>query len=169
MTTAAPRDDSVDGAAGEKLPDTPTRCWAKTDATQQRILDAVTDVFAARRFTAATMADIVDHSDAGIGSIDHVVVDVGDQALEDRQEQPAHRAPFSNTVLKDRLPGSRRVCCGVRSVAGSPARCATSGHNMFRGSLRRHGGVHVAFRVWLAMRQNRFRRSTSGTKWTQWR
>jgi hypothetical protein len=55
------------------------------------------------------------------------------KALEDRQEQLAHRAPFSNTVLEDRLPGSRRVCCGVRSIAGPPARCATSGHNMFRG------------------------------------
>jgi hypothetical protein len=90
-------------------------------------------VFAARGFTAATMADIVDHSGASIGSIYHVAVDVGGQALEDRQEQLAHCAPFSNTVLEDRLPGSRRVCCGVRSVAGSPARCATSGHNMFRG------------------------------------
>lgn len=48
-----------------------TRRWAKTDATQQRILDAATDVFAARGFTAATMADIVDHSGASIGSIYH--------------------------------------------------------------------------------------------------
>jgi hypothetical protein len=62
MTTAAPSDDSVDGAAGENLPDTPTRRWAKTDATQQRILDATTGVFAARGFTAAMMADIVGHA-----------------------------------------------------------------------------------------------------------
>src|SRR5262245_46510001 len=48
-----------------------TRRWAKTDATQQRILDAATVVFAARGFTAATMADIVDHSGASIGSIYH--------------------------------------------------------------------------------------------------
>ena len=47
------------------------RRWAKTDATQQRILDAATDVFAARGFTAATMADIVDQSGASIGSIYH--------------------------------------------------------------------------------------------------
>jgi AcrR family transcriptional regulator len=47
------------------------RRWATTDATQQRILDAATDVFAARGFTAATMADIVDHSGASIGSIYH--------------------------------------------------------------------------------------------------
>ena len=48
-----------------------TRRWAKTDATQQRILDAAMEVFAARGFTAATMADIVDHSGASIGSIYH--------------------------------------------------------------------------------------------------
>jgi AcrR family transcriptional regulator len=48
-----------------------TRRWAKTDATQQRILDAATEVFAERGFTAATMADIVDHSGASIGSIYH--------------------------------------------------------------------------------------------------
>ena len=48
-----------------------TRRWAKTDSTQQRILDAATEVFAARGFTSATMADIVDHSGASIGSIYH--------------------------------------------------------------------------------------------------
>src|SRR5215208_5100947 len=48
-----------------------TRRWAKTDSTQQRILDAATEVFAGRGFTAATMADIVDHSGASIGSIYH--------------------------------------------------------------------------------------------------
>lgn len=48
-----------------------TRRWAKSDSTQQRILDAATEVFAARGFTAATMADIVDHSGASIGSIYH--------------------------------------------------------------------------------------------------
>src|ERR1700754_809433 len=48
-----------------------TRRWAKTDATQLRILDAATDVFAARGFTAATMADVVHQSGASIGSIYH--------------------------------------------------------------------------------------------------
>jgi AcrR family transcriptional regulator len=50
---------------------TATRRWTRTDATQQRILDAATAVFAARGFTAATMADVVDHSGASIGSIYH--------------------------------------------------------------------------------------------------
>jgi AcrR family transcriptional regulator len=71
MTTSAPSDDWVDAAAVQRLPDAPTRRWAKTDATQQRILDAATDVFAARGFTAATMADIVEGSGASIGSIYH--------------------------------------------------------------------------------------------------
>lgn len=50
---------------------TPARRWARTDATQQRILDAATDVFSTRGFSAATMADIVENSGASIGSIYH--------------------------------------------------------------------------------------------------
>ncbi|OBA98125.1 TetR family transcriptional regulator [Mycobacteriaceae bacterium 1482268.1] len=49
----------------------PPRRWAKTDATQQRILDAATGVFSTRGFSAATMADIVGQSGASIGSIYH--------------------------------------------------------------------------------------------------
>jgi AcrR family transcriptional regulator len=48
-----------------------TRRWAKTDATQRRILDAATEVFATRGFTVATMADVVAGSGASIGSIYH--------------------------------------------------------------------------------------------------
>lgn len=47
------------------------RRWAKTDATQRRILDAATEVFATRGFTAATMADVVAASGASVGSIYH--------------------------------------------------------------------------------------------------
>jgi AcrR family transcriptional regulator len=50
---------------------TPTRRWARTDATQQRILDAATEVFSTRGFSAATMADIVGQTGASIGSIYH--------------------------------------------------------------------------------------------------
>jgi AcrR family transcriptional regulator len=50
---------------------TPARRWAGTDATHQRILDAATDVFSTRGFSAATMADIVGQSGASIGSIHH--------------------------------------------------------------------------------------------------
>jgi AcrR family transcriptional regulator len=47
------------------------RRWAKTGATQQRILDAATEVFATKGFGAATMADVVAGSGASIGSIYH--------------------------------------------------------------------------------------------------
>jgi AcrR family transcriptional regulator len=47
------------------------RRWAKTGATQRRILDAATEVFATRGFTAATMADVVAASGASVGSIYH--------------------------------------------------------------------------------------------------
>ena len=50
---------------------TPTRRWARSDATQQRVLDAATEVFGTRGFSAATMADIVERSGASIGSIYH--------------------------------------------------------------------------------------------------
>jgi AcrR family transcriptional regulator len=49
----------------------PARRWAKTDATQQRILDAATEVFGEKGFTAATIADVVTGSGASIGSIYH--------------------------------------------------------------------------------------------------
>lgn len=47
------------------------RRWAKTDATQRRILDAATEVFAVKGFTAATIAEVVSGSGASIGSIYH--------------------------------------------------------------------------------------------------
>jgi AcrR family transcriptional regulator len=50
---------------------TQTRRWSKTGATQRRILDAATEVFATRGFAAATMADVVASSGASIGSIYH--------------------------------------------------------------------------------------------------
>ncbi len=50
---------------------TPTRRWARTDATKQRILDAATEVFGSRGYSAATMADVVQRSGASIGSIYH--------------------------------------------------------------------------------------------------
>lgn len=47
------------------------RRWAKTDATQQRILDGAIFVFRERGFTAATICDVVAASGASIGSIYH--------------------------------------------------------------------------------------------------
>lgn len=53
------------------MTEVPVRRWAKTDATQQRILDAATEVFGEKGFTAATIADVVARSGASIGSIYH--------------------------------------------------------------------------------------------------
>jgi AcrR family transcriptional regulator len=47
------------------------RRWAKTGATQQRILDAAAVVFREHGFTAATIGDVVTASGASIGSIYH--------------------------------------------------------------------------------------------------
>lgn len=47
------------------------RRWAKSDATQQRILDGAIYVFREHGFTAATMSDVVAASGASIGSIYH--------------------------------------------------------------------------------------------------
>jgi AcrR family transcriptional regulator len=49
----------------------PARRWAKTGATQERILDAAIEVFATRGFTAATVADVVAGSGTSVGSIYH--------------------------------------------------------------------------------------------------
>lgn len=79
MTTAEAPSDPADGTARHQIPAVPVRQipaapvrrWARTDATQQRILDAATGVFAAQGFDAATMADIVARSGASVGSIYH--------------------------------------------------------------------------------------------------
>jgi AcrR family transcriptional regulator len=65
-----PSSARAETADAAKPPGAPRR-WARTDATQQRILDAATMVFSARGFTATTMADIVAASGASIGSIYH--------------------------------------------------------------------------------------------------
>ena len=47
------------------------RRWVAPVLAQRRILDAATEVFATRGFTAATMADVVAASGASVGSIYH--------------------------------------------------------------------------------------------------
>ena len=47
----------------------PTHRVTTIDATQHRILDAATEVFAVRGFSVATMADVVGGSGAGVASI----------------------------------------------------------------------------------------------------
>lgn len=47
------------------------RRWAKTDATQQRILNSATRVFRERGYSAATIGEVVTASGASTGSIYH--------------------------------------------------------------------------------------------------
>ena len=47
------------------------RTWARTAATRQSILDAARDVFLARGFEAASIADVVEASGSSVGSIYH--------------------------------------------------------------------------------------------------
>ncbi|MGH3532484.1 MAG: TetR/AcrR family transcriptional regulator, partial [Mycobacterium sp.] len=67
----SPQSQAADGSENVSTKNQRARRWAKTDDTQRRILDAATDVFATRGFTAATMADVVAGSGASIGSIYH--------------------------------------------------------------------------------------------------
>ncbi|WP_083738666.1 TetR/AcrR family transcriptional regulator [Mycobacterium sp. MS1601] len=64
---------TTDGGSGRQpeLTHVKRRRWAKTTATQQRILDAAARVFRERGFTAATIGDVVTTSGASIGSIYH--------------------------------------------------------------------------------------------------
>ncbi|BBY05276.1 TetR/AcrR family transcriptional regulator [Mycobacterium noviomagense] len=92
----------MDGVPSVGRDGPPTRRWAKTDATQGRILDAATDVFAAKGFTAATMADVVAASGASIGSIYHhfggkkelflAIFEQMAQAVDGRIEAMLHQA-----------------------------------------------------------------------------
>jgi AcrR family transcriptional regulator len=68
MATSAQAQAPTDGGRVGRVAQ---RRWGKTGETQRRILDAATEVFATRGFTAATMADVVAGSGASIGSIYH--------------------------------------------------------------------------------------------------
>lgn len=71
MTAPATADGVSGGPAELTRVKIKRRRWAKTSATQQRILDAAADVFRAHGFTAATIGDVVTASGASIGSIYH--------------------------------------------------------------------------------------------------
>lgn len=69
MTTPLNAEDPA-AATGGVAPHRRRR-WAKTDATQQRILNAATAVFRERGYSAATIGEVVAASGASIGSIYH--------------------------------------------------------------------------------------------------
>ena len=70
MSTSLHAEDPVSDSAPVGAPH-PRRRWAKTDATQQRILNAAIAVFRERGYSAATIGEVVAASGASIGSIYH--------------------------------------------------------------------------------------------------
>ena len=71
MTTSLHADDSVHDRSAPVVAPHRRRRWAKTDATQQRILNAAIAVFRERGYSAATIGEVVSASGASIGSIYH--------------------------------------------------------------------------------------------------
>jgi len=71
MTTSLHADDSLCDDSAPVVAPHRRRRWAKTDATQQRILNAAIAVFRERGYSAATIGEVVSASGASIGSIYH--------------------------------------------------------------------------------------------------
>jgi AcrR family transcriptional regulator len=71
MTTSLHADDSLRDDSAPVVAPHRRRRWAKTDATQQRILNAAIAVFRERGYSAATIGEVVSASGASIGSIYH--------------------------------------------------------------------------------------------------
>jgi AcrR family transcriptional regulator len=136
------------------------RRWAKTGATQQRILDAATEVFATRGFSAATMADVVVGSGASIGSIYHhfggkneLFLAIFEQmanavdrriegAMEEAGEGAAPRRVFELHVRAylEAMWENRRL-----------ARVLTSGDTPAGFEVVRRDRMQAAFRDWMAV------------------
>jgi AcrR family transcriptional regulator len=137
----------------------PTRRWAKTDATQRRILDAATEVFATSGFAAATMADVVAASGASIGSIYHhfggkselflaifeQMADAVDRRIEAAIEQSGDAEPrrvfelHVRAYLEAMWENRRR------------ARVLTSADTPPGFELARRDRMQAAFRRWMAL------------------
>jgi AcrR family transcriptional regulator len=140
------------------------RRWAKTGATQQRILDAATEVFATRGFTTATMADVVAGSGASIGSIYHhfggknelflAIFEQMANAVDRRIEAAMRQADRSSPQGID----PRRIFeLHVRAYLEAMwenrrlARVLTSGDAPPGFEVARRGRMQAAFRSWMAV------------------
>jgi AcrR family transcriptional regulator len=140
------------------------RRWAKTDATQRRILDAATEVFATRGFTAATMADVVAGSGASVGSIYHhfggkselflaifeQMADAVDRRIEMAMDQAGDSGP-------ERVDRRRIFELHVRAYLETMwenrrlARVLTSGDAPAGFEVARRDRMQAAFRSWMAV------------------
>jgi AcrR family transcriptional regulator len=140
------------------------RRWAKTGATQQRILDAATEVFATRGFTAATMADVVAGSGASVGSIYHhfggkselflAIFEQMAAAVDRRIEAAMRQAGQAGPARRD----ARRIFeLHVRAYLEAmwenrrPARVLTSGDTPAGFEVARRDRMQAAFRSWMAV------------------
>jgi AcrR family transcriptional regulator len=136
------------------------RRWAKTGATQQRILDAATEVFATRGFTAATMADVVASSGASIGSIYHhfggkselflaifeQMANAVDRRIKAAMEQ-AGEAAHPRRIFELHVRAYLEAMWENRRLA----RVLTSGDTPAGFEVVRRDRMQAAFRSWMAV------------------
>jgi AcrR family transcriptional regulator len=136
------------------------RRWAKTGATRQRILDAATEVFATRGFTAATMADVVAGSGASIGSIYHhfggkselflaifeQMANAVDRRIEAAMEQ-AGEAADPRRIFELHVRAYLEAMWENRRLA----RVLTSGDTPAGFEVVRRNRMQAAFRSWMAV------------------
>jgi AcrR family transcriptional regulator len=136
------------------------RRWGKTGATQQRILDAATEVFATRGFTAATMADVVASSGASIGSIYHhfggkselfraifeQMANAVDRRIEEAMEQ-AGETTDPRRIFELHVRAYLEAMWEHRRLA----RVLTSGDAPAGFDVARRNRMQAAFRRWMAV------------------
>jgi AcrR family transcriptional regulator len=140
------------------------RRWAKTDDTQRRILDAATDVFGTRGFTAATIADVVAGSGASIGSIYHhfggkselflAIFEQMANAVDRRIEEAMEQAGFeADTAADPRRIFELHVRAYLEAMWANRrlARVLTSGDTPAGFEVVRRDRMQAAFRSWMAV------------------
>ena len=137
------------------------RRWAKTGATQQRILDAATEVFATRGFTAATMADVVAGSGASIGSIYHhfggkselfgAIFEQMAVAVDRRIDAAMRKAGPADADARHIFELHVRAYLEAMWENRRLARVLTSGDTPAGFELARRDRMQAAFRRWMAV------------------
>jgi AcrR family transcriptional regulator len=145
-------------------PNPRARRWAKTDDTQRRILDAATDVFGTRGFTAATIADVVAESGASIGSIYHhfggkselflAIFEQMANAVDRRIEEAMEQAGFeTDTAADPRRIFELHVRAYLEAMWANRrlARVLTSGDTPAGFEVVRRDRMQAAFRSWMAV------------------
>ncbi len=137
------------------------RRWAKTDATQRRILDAAAEVFATRGFTAATMADVVAGSGASVGSIYHhfggkselflaifeQMADAVDRRIEIAMDQCGPEQVDGRGIFELHVRAYLETMWQNRRLAG----VLTSGDTPAGFEVVRRDRMQAAFRSWMAV------------------